>query len=104
MSQRLFAHAYLTYTVRYDAQLYHKLQLGHVSIALSSSLQSLPIGDGKPGIAPAGYNTCGIASLWVASLHTATPSASLPAKASTKYGSPTQHCSIYVTLWTMSSL
>ncbi len=79
--RKLSGRAYMTYAVRYAAWLYPSLQLGDVPMASSPFLQSPPLGSGKPGIAPAGRNTCGSAPSRVALLCTATPSASMPAKA-----------------------
>ncbi len=76
--------AYMAYAVKYAAWLYHSLQVGDVSMALFPFLQPLTLGGRKPGIAPAGRNICGSASLWVAPLCTAMPSASMPAKANAR--------------------
>ncbi len=53
--------AYMTYSVRYVAWLYLRLQLGDVPIALSYFLQFSLLGGGLSGIAPTDSNMCGSA-------------------------------------------
>jgi hypothetical protein len=79
--QKISGCAYMTYSVRYAAWLYPRLLLVDVPRALSSSLQSPPLGGRQPGIVPAGCDMgCTIPS-WVARLHTAALSASMLANA-----------------------